>query len=544
MDFFQIVIPLMGGLGLFLYGMSIMSAGLEKSAGDKLEKLIEKLSGNILWGVLVGTVVTATIQSSSATTVMTVGFVNAGIMNLTQAIGIIMGANIGTTITAQMLTIDIGQIVPVGIAVGVAIKMFSKNNKSLVYGEIILGLSILFFGMELMKSALSPLKDYEGFTLMISNISKGGIAGTAGGFFIGLLVTAVVQSSSATTGIMLALASSGSLPIEAAFPVLMGTNVGTCMTALISSIGANKTAKRAAFMHLLFNVIGTLVFILLFSNLAMGIVKMISSSPQRQLADAHTLFNVINTALLIPFAPLIVKASTILIPVTEDERQELDHNSVLYLDERILNTPQIAMGQVYKEVMHMAEIVDKSLNLSVKGLMMKDRAKLERVFKIEKSINKLEHKISDYLIKLSNTNVDNTDRMRIDIMFNTVNDLERVGDHAENIAELAIFRLENNVVFSQKAKSEMVQMIEMVTESFKMAVIAMNSGDKDMAQHIIEVEGVVDQMEKDLRKSHISRLNRGVCETKAGVIYLDLLGNLERISDHSSNIALVVLDDI
>lgn len=312
-DLLAIVMPLLGGLGLFLYGMTIMSDGLEKSAGDKLEKLIEKLSGNIFKGVLMGALVTVVIQSSSATTVMVVGFVNAGIMNLTQAIGIIMGANIGTTITAQLVSIDLTVLAPVAIAIGVGFKLFSKKNKSIILGEIILGFGILFLGMELMKDALAPLKEYEGFETMIRSIGAGTFFGMIKGFLIGLVITSIVQSSSATTGIMVALASTGALPIESAYPILLGTNVGTCVTALLSSVGANRTAKRAAVMHLMFNVIGTVIFFLLFSKITINLVTAMSDDAGRQLANAHTFFNVVNTIILLPFAGLIVKAATFMI---------------------------------------------------------------------------------------------------------------------------------------------------------------------------------------------------------------------------------------
>ena len=369
-EFIAILMPLLGGLGLFLYGMTVMSEGLEKSAGDKLEKLIEKLSGNIFKGVLMGALVTMVIQSSSATTVMVVGFVNAGIMNLTQAIGIIMGANIGTTITAQLVSIDLTVLAPIAIAIGVGFKLFSKKNKSIILGEIILGFGILFLGMELMKDALAPLKEYEGFEVMIRSIGAGTFWGMIKGFLIGLIVTGIVQSSSATTGIMVALASTGALPIESAYPILLGTNVGTCVTALLSSVGANRTAKRAAVMHLLFNIIGTVIFFVLFSKITISLVTAISDDSARQLANAHTFFNVVNTIILLPFAGLIVKAASLMIPSTAEEREATTYG-VKYLDERILEMPTIALAQVIKEVLHMGHIAKVSLESSI--LAMHDK---------------------------------------------------------------------------------------------------------------------------------------------------------------------------
>lgn len=546
MNFFSkemiaIIMPLLGGLGLFLYGMTVMSEGLEKSAGNKLEKIIEKLSGNIFKGVLMGTLVTVVIQSSSATTVMVVGFVNAGIMNLTQAIGVIMGANIGTTITAQLVSINLTMLAPIAIALGVGIKLFSKKNKTVVIGEIILGFGILFLGMELMKDALSPLKEYEGFKSMIASIGAGSFLSTLKGFAIGLGVTAIVQSSSATTGIMVALASTGALPIEAAFPMLLGTNVGTCVTALLSSISANRTAKRAAVMHLMFNVIGTLIFILFLSTITVKLVTASSDDPARQLANAHTLFNVVNTILLLPFASLIVKSVGFIIPVTAEEKEATTFG-IKYLDERILETPTIAMGQVVKEVLHMGNVAKMSLESAIKAIKENDQKSIEKTFKIEKTVNSLEREISEYLVKLSNAPLDHEDRMVIDGLFSTINDIERVGDHADNIAELALYKIDNNVTFSEKAILELDEMVARVMESYELALESLKSKNRYIAQKVIEIEGVVDEMEKRLRKKHITRLNEGRCETSSGIIFLDMLSNLERISDHSSNIALAVLD--
>jgi len=540
-DWMELLIPLLGGLGLFLYGMTVMSEGLEKSAGNKLEKIIEKLSSNIFKGVFVGAIVTMIIQSSSATTVMVVGFVNAGIMNLTQAIGIIMGANIGTTITAQLVSIDISALAPIAIALGVGIKLFSKKNKQIIIGEIILGFGILFLGMELMKDALKPLRELPAFIDMITSIGAGSLLGTIKGFLIGLIVTAIVQSSSATTGIMVALALAGVLPIESAFPILLGTNVGTCVTALLSSISANRTAKRAALMHLLFNIIGTIIFITFFSKITIAIVSGMSDDPARQLANAHTLFNVVNTILLLPFAGLIVKAVSVILPTTPEEK-EASTFGVKYLDDRILETPTIALGQAMKEVLHMGNLAKLSYESAIQAIRDNDMKSVEKTFKIEKTINILEREISDYLIKLSNTAIDNDDRKVIDGLFSTVNDIERVGDHADNIAELALYKIDNNVNFSEKAILELEEMVGKVTESYDLALQSMKEESRHHAQRVIEIEGVVDEMEKTLRKKHITRLNEGRCDTSSGIIFLDMLSNLERISDHSSNIALAVLD--
>lgn len=539
---YSIVLMLLGGAGLFLYGMNVMSAGLEKIAGRRLEGLIARLSGKVLHGILVGTVVTAIIQSSSATTVMVVGFVNAGIMTLKQAIGIIMGANIGTTITAQLVTINISAIAPLGIAIGVALKMFSKRNKTVVIGETVFGFSLIFFGMKIMTNAVAPIREFPLVMDFIAGVGGGGLQNTVLGFLIGAGFTALLQSSSATTGIMIAMASSGILPFESAFPILMGTNVGTCVTAIISSVGASNTAKRAAMMHLLFNMIGTLLFLTLFSGISVYLVKLMSADPTNQLANAHTLFNVVNTVILYPFSMLIVKASTWIIPVTKEEVEEKKLQRALHLDERILSTPKIAMSQVFKEVFYMADVVKTSLMSAMEGLMNNDDIAFRRTFKLEKNINDMEKQLVDYLIKLTNTVIDSRDRSTVDILFNTINDLERVGDHAENIAELAEQKFGDSLSFSPEAIQEMNSMIAAVSECLDSSIKAFKSNDHESAKLCIEMEGMVDEMEKNLRKKHIMRLNEGICESMSGILFLDTLSNLERVSDHASNIAITVLD--
>ncbi len=538
----SIIVKLLGGLGLFLYGMSIMSAGLEKLSGKRLQHLIAKLSGRVTHGIVVGTIVTAIIQSSSATTVMVVGFVNAGIMTLTQAIGIIMGANIGTTITAQLIAINIYSIAPIGIAVGVGLKLFSKRSKLNTVGETILGFSLIFFGMKFMTTAIGPVRHIPEVTDFIANIAVGGFQGKLMGFLGGAALTAILQSSSATTGIMVAMAATGLLPFEAAFPILMGTNVGTCVTALLSSIGANNTAKRAAMMHLLFNVVGTVVFLTVFSGISVEIIKSISTAPEKQLANAHTLFNIVNTLMLLPFAGLIVKASTYIIPVTEAEAEEKKYQRVMYLDERLLGTPKIAMSQVYREVNYMATVVRVSFMASVEAMVRDDVDSYEKTFKLEKNINEMERVLGEYLIKLSNTGIGKADRRVIDILFNTINDLERVGDHAENIAELAKQKHEEKLQFSPEATEELKKMIDRVVDGIDSAVESMIKYDTRLAKKAIEIEGVVDDMERVLRKQHINRLNSGKCEPNSGILFLDTLSNLERISDHASNISMAVLD--
>ncbi len=538
----KIIVALFGGLGLFLYGMTVMSEGLEKAAGPKMKNFIEILTTNRISGVIVGAFVTMIVQSSSATTVMVVGFVNAGIMNLTQAIAVIMGANVGTTITAQLVAFKLTAVAPVAIGVGVFMKLFVKDNTFNRYAEILLGFGILFLGMDSMKHAMGPLREFPAFTNLLTGFGDGGVAHMMLAIFTGFAVTAIIQSSSATTAIMVALASAGMLPIDAAFPVLLGTNIGTCVTALISSIGANKTAKRAAVMHMLFNVTGTLIFAFILAKPALWFVKEFWITPERRLAMMHTLFNVGTTLILIGFAPWIVKAAERLIPVSDSENGGA--SELKYLDERLLKTPSIAFVQTRKEILHMGNFAYESLKMSGEALINPSEKKAYQVFDIEKKINMLENEIVDYLVKLSNTDISMSERVVLDGFFNTVNDIERVGDHADNIAELAMSRINGEAQFSEMAIDELRAMIDDCMIAFKQALNALHSYDANAAQEVIEKESYIDLLEKKLRKNHITRLRAGNCETGASVIYLDTISNLERVGDHSSNIALAVLDSV
>lgn len=537
----HIIIELIGGLGLFLYGMNVMGTGLEKTAGDKMKQIIEVLTKNKLMAVFIGAFVTAIVQSSSATTVMVVGFVNAGIMSLTQAVGIIMGANIGTTVTAQIVSIDLSDIAPLAIGIGVVIWLFAKNRRIKNFAEILIGFGILFIGMDFMKDAVKPLREYEGFRELLLSFGEKNLLHILMAIFTGFAITAVVQSSSATTGILIALASEGLLPIQSAFPILLGTNIGTCVTAMISSIGASKTAKRAALVHLLFNVIGTLVFVTFFTTPTVAAVMRISpGNSARQLANAHTFFNVTNTVLLLPFSGVLVRAAQRIIPYREEEEREIE--GIKYLDDRILETPSIALIQVMKEVLHMGNLTRYSFEQSIEGLLEKNTRAITNTFRVEKKINELERGISSYLVKLSNREVSNVQREIITGLFNTINDIERIGDHAENIAELAEMRIENRLDFSDQAKGEIKHMADRVMKSYGQSMSAMKLGEMDLAERVIEREDEIDEMEKRLRKSHIDRLNQGLCMTSSGVLFLDAISNLERMGDHASNIAWAVID--
>lgn len=527
----EIAISLLGGLGLFLYGMNLMAEGLQKSAGDKLKKIVEKLTSNTVMGVLVGTVVTAIIQSSSAATVMVVGFVNAGIMSLSQAIGVIMGANIGTTVTAQLVSFKLEAIAPVALGIGIILYLFSKKEKTKELATILLGFGILFTGMEFMKDAVKPLAEYEGFRRALIYFGEHQFLGIIAGFAI----TGIIQSSSASMGMLIALASQGLIPLSSALPILYGDNIGTCVTSLLSSIGASRNAKRAATMHLTFNVIGTLIFVLILNYPISALVKWLDpTDAARQIANAHTIFNVVNVLILLPFAKYIVKIVLKIMPITEEESEATA--ATKYLDERIIQTPSIALGNTVKEVSRMGQKANKALEYSMNSLINKSMTDVEKTVKYEEHVNLLQKEILNYLLKLSKSPLNDEERNKVDLLFNTVNDIERVSDHAENISELSRLAIEKDLQFSDTALEEMNNIYSKAKENFNVALKGLESYDKSIISKVYEIEDEVDALDKLYRKKHIERLNNGKCTIDSGVLFLDLLTNLERISDHSCNI--------
>ena len=536
----EVLIQLIGGLGLFLYGMTVMGEGLQKSAGDRMKSIVEALTKNRFMAVFIGMIVTAIIQSSSATTVMVVGLVNAGIMNLTQSVGIIMGADIGTTITAQLVSINLYALAPFSIAIGVIINLSTKDAKIKKYAEILIGFGILFLGMDIMKSACKPLRSYEPFTNLLMRFGSGSPLDTFLAIGTGFLVTAVIQSSSATTGIMIALAASGLLSIESAFPVLLGANVGTCVTALLSSIGAKRSAKRAAIMHLTIKIIGTVTFALLLSNITIHLVRLLSDNPARQIAWAHTLFNVINTMILLPFAPLLVKFVMKIMPGEESEKEQ---DYTLALDDRILETPYIAIDQLKHEIINMGRLAEKSFSTAMTGFIENDIKKIGHVFKYEDKIDKMEHEIIEYLVKISNSAVSGRQREKVDTLFNTVNDIERLGDHAESIAKLGKHKMKHQLIFSKEADDELLDIYKVASKAINTAMKSIDIEDSEEANKVIHIEERIDVLEKSLRKKHIRRLSEGACQPRAGVVFLDVISHIERVGDHAMNIAEIYITD-
>lgn len=530
----EMFFTLLGGLGLFIYGMRIMGEGLQKAAGDRLKKLLELLTENRILGVIMGTVVTAIIQSSSATTVMVVGFVNAGLMSLKQAAGVIMGANIGTTVTAQLIAFKLTDYALPSIGIGAALFLFSKKRAYKFIGQILLGFGMLFLGMDTMKHAMKPLAKMPEFTDFMASFSKNPFLGV----IAGVALTSIVQSSSATIGILQALAASGLVNIYIALPILFGDNIGTCVTALISSIGTTVTAKRAAVIHLIFNVIGTVIFLILLP-IVTPLVQMTSGDPVRQIANAHTIFNISNTVIQLPFTILLVNLATKLVP----GKDVIIERGVKYLDKRFLETPTIAFAQVTKELIRMGKLAEENLKDSIEIFLNFNEAKIKKVREKEEVINELEREITKFLADLSRTPLTNKQSKKITGLLNSANDIERVGDQAKNILELAEFREDHQLPFSEEAIKELTHMYHKVESTLKCALAAFEQDNKDKAREVLSHEDDIDKIEKNLRMHHINRLNKGLCYPSSGVIYLDIISILERVGDHSTNIAHMVLED-
>lgn len=531
-------IGVFGGLGLFLFGMTMMGTALQKVAGNKMERIIELLTRNRFIAVLVGMFVTAIIQSSSVTTVMVVGFVNAGIMKLTQAVGIIMGANIGTTITGQLVSFDLEKFAPLTIGVGVFVWLITKDDRKKNIAEIFIGFGILFLGMEFLKDSLKPLREIQAFKDIMVSFGSTPILGILAGF----MLTLMVQSSSASMGILIALASQGLMPLSSAMPILYGENIGTCTTALISSIGASRNAKRAAIIHLAFNIIGTLLFMIVLTKPIAYIVTLLDPTDvARQIANAHTMFNIINVVIQFPFAMFLIKIAMKVIPDTGEAEKE---TVTKYLDERILETPSIALRNTIREQIHMANVSNRSLKSAMNGFFERDISKVKQTFETEKEVNKLEKAITEYLVKLSNRQLSDKDRKLVDGLFNNINDIERIGDHADNIAEIALDALEKRLPFSEESHAELQELYDQASLAFSKAMESMVTGNLETIQQVFDIENEVDKLEKICRRGHIDRLNNHECNAESGILYLDIVSNLERISDLSANLAKVVQDTV
>lgn len=549
MDFFDLL-TMVGGLAMFLYGMNTMGEGLEKLSGGKLERLLEKLTKNRIMAVLLGAGVTAVIQSSSATTVMVVGFVNSGIMKLNQAIGIIMGANIGTTVTSWLLSLTAiegdsffmqllkpSSFSPVLALIGICMILFSKKDKKKNIGSILIGFAILMFGMETMSGAVKPLADVPEFTSILTKFSNPIL-----GLVIGACVTAVIQSSSASVGILQALCITGAIRFGNAFPIIMGQNIGTCITALISSIGAGRDAKRAAVVHLYFNIIGTAIFMAAFYglNAVLDFSFLNNTVDAAGIAAIHTTFNVITTILLLPFGNLLEKLAIDTIkdkqvPLTEVEKD------LQMIDERFLDSPGYAIMQCKRAAAKMAALAKTAVSKSMDMIENFDEETADRIIQIEDEVDQFEDKLGSYLVQISGKNLSIEEGHTVSMLLHSLNDFERMSDHAVNILDAARELKNKGITFSERGLNELRIYGDAVKEILDITTEAFENMDKNVAVTVEPLEDVIDDINIVIKEKHIKRLRLGECTTELGFILSDLTTSFERVADHCSNIAIYVL---
>jgi phosphate:Na+ symporter len=522
---------LFGGLGLFLYSIQMMASGMQKVAGDNLRRILEVLTGKPIIGVLTGIAVTVLVQSSSTTTVMLVGFVNAGLMSLAQAVSAIMGANIGTTITAQVVSFEFGLLILPCIGIGGFLNFFGRRKVYRYLGQTILGLGLLFLGMQIMSEAMLPLRENAFFLNMLVRFGKRPLLG----ILFAALFTALIQSSSAVTGIVVALTLQNLLTLESAIPLILGTNVGTCITAILACMGTSLSAKRAAFSHVLFNLLGVvlaLIFLKPFTALVLGT----SSVVVRQVANAHTLFNVLNTVIMFPFFKYFVSFVQWAVP---GEEPALDLGPK-YLDKRMLKAPSAAIEASRMELIRMANMSREMVKDSMDVFYHSNLKKIPQVLQMEELVDGLEKEINVYLRELSQHSLNHQQSKIISGVMSAANDLERISDHACNIAYLSEMVIEDKLPVTPKAKEEIFSFFEEVDGMLGEAIMALMGENIRVARGVIKRDNVVDERERILRRNHIDRVNRRECLPRAGVVYLDILSNLERVGDHAVNLAQMI----
>ena len=530
------VFSLLGGLGLFLYGMKMMSDGLENMAGDRLRRVLEFLTNRRIAAVGVGAGVTAIIQSSSATTVMVVGFVNAGLMTLIQATGVIMGANIGTTITAQLIAFKLSDIAPIILFIGVVMTTFLRRRMLNRFGEIILGFGMLFVGLSLMSVAMEPLRENEGFRNLLINF-RHPLVGVA----FGAIFTAVVQSSSASIGILQAVAAMGLLGLDSAVYVVLGQNIGTCITAILAAIGTNTNSKRTAGIHLMFNLVGTAVYLIilaLFPSLITWVQGLSPDHIPRQIANFHTIFNVSMTVLLFPFAKLMVRLVSFVIP--ERTKPGAVEKRLVFLDERIAQTPAIALSQTVKELNRMGSITCDNFGLALDAFFNQDEQKIRKVVEIEKTIDFLSDSITKYLISFRGTDLPDEDLVQLGKLHHVIIDMERIGDRAENIAEYSLTLIDSKEKLSPSAMDELQSISAKTMAVLQKSLDIFNHRDLSQLDALESMKKEVVALQKDYTYNHIGRLQEELCRPHTGVVFTNLLASFERIASHAINIAYSV----
>ena len=549
----QVVMALAAGLGLFLYGMKLMSDGLEKAAGARLRKILEMVTKNRFVGMVVGILFTAVVQSSSATTVLIVSFVNAGLMDLMQAAGVILGANIGTTITAQLIAFNLSDVAPFFLMGGVVMVMFLKQPMIKRIGEVILGFGMLFFGMSVMSDGMAILKESEMIRDILGSMTNPFLA-----VGVGFIVTAVLQSSSATVGIVLLMASQGLIPLEICFYIILGCNMGSCVSALIASIGGKKVAKRAAHIHFIVNIIGSaaIMLVLLFLkeqildmitgiSTAMGMedvyVNGINSKIARDVANTHLIFKVFQVIVCFPLVKPIVKLTYLIVP---GEDKKADNMHLEFIGDNSVFSTTAALPNIIGETTRMADIAIANLSKGIDVLFSKDKQAIEEIYETEKSVNFLNEQITNYLVKANQLSLPVEDRKLLGGLFHVVNDIERIGDHAENMADAATQLMEDNLNMSKYAEEQIRDMFEKTKTLLQYALDAFEKKHEEHLRDILVLEEEIDEVERQLQEAHVDRLTKGECDADTGMIYTDVVSNIERVADHATNIAFSIMTDV
>ncbi len=527
----------LGGLGLFFLGMKLMGDGLELAAGNKLRVLLEKITANKYLGMLVGLVVTAVIQSSSATAAMVVGFTNAGLMELAQTVGILFGSKIGTCMTSVLLSFDMAAFVPLFIFAGVIVIMFVKKNNYKYYGQILAGFGILFYGMTMMSGALKSLNSEGLIDNILSSVNNPFI-----GLLLGMVITAIIQSSSASVGILMALGAAGAIGVDQAIYIVYGMNLGACMPAFLSAMGAKRNAKQVAILNLLITFFGVVLLVPLTMILPISstIESILPNNTAAQISASHIFFNVVNMVVLMPFSTLMVKLTQKMLPYHEDP--EKDKMAVEFIDNRILTTPPMAVLQCEKEVARLTRLVQKNYNRSLIAFFDRDKDSIDKVLDREKVIDFLSKRITEYIVKINGLDIEDHDRQVVAAMYSAIQDLERIGDHAENIVEYTRTVLEEELSFSETALTEMRDICEKCRTLMELSFAMFNAqgASPELIERIIQVEDEVDECKDDYKIAHIARMNGGTCDAESGAVFLNMLIDIERVGDHAINVAFAI----
>jgi len=547
-NWLALVYGLVGGLGLFLYGMKMMSEGLQKSAGSSLRNILEKLTTNRVIGTFVGLVVTAVIQSSSATTVMVVGFVNAGLLNLVQALSVVLGANVGTTVTAQLIAFKIGKLALPAIGIGVFMRMFTSNKKYHYWGEVIIGFGLLFLGLKIMKDGFVPLRHSEFFQHAFITFSHHPLLAVAAG----AVLTMVVQSSSATIGITVAMASTGLIDYYAACSLVLGENIGTTITANIAAIGTNPTARRAAFGHFLINILGVCYMLVFLKFFMQAVDVMTPGDPNfvnaegnmpyiaRHIANVHTGFNIVNLIIFVPVLHLLARLCERIIPGKGNGRRD---DGLVFLDDCLIDTPDFAVSQARKEVSRMSGLAIEMLKLSRDAFFSRDTKIINKVYELEDTVDLLEKDISTFLVRINQKQISAETSRELNNILHVLHDLEKIGDYAENIANYTGKLIESDIRFSDEAMQEMEDIYDVAIRFTDNVIKAYNAGGLPRAIDT-EDENTIDKMRKQFKKHHLKRLQSGSCSVETGILFVDILNNLEKTGDQAFNIAQVVMGDM